>query len=181
MYKERVTYFENLCKLHKQVLHDAEYNDGDGDIKRRNSFIELSYVDQELNDAIFTKAHFPLVIQTAFRPRVDDTDGAVVRITNTLTFYCKADEAAHGGNKAAAVQDALDKEEKVLNDFVSKMIVEFEAGTCPVVFQDFLFDSVSYSQASPYNDLFFGWDLSFDDRKRAQSMMIVNPENWNEV
>lgn len=180
MYKQRVQYLENLCKLHKQVAHDATYEES-GISQKRNSFVELSYMDQELNDALFQRAHFPLVIQTAFVPRVDDTDGAVVRITNRLRFYAKANEAAHGGIKQAAVQAAKDDAEKVLHDFVGKMIADFESGTCPQVFQDLLMESISYSEAEPINDLFFGWELTFDDRQRAQSMMIVNPDNWNEA
>ncbi|HRH59057.1 MAG TPA: hypothetical protein PL045_00695, partial [Chitinophagaceae bacterium] len=129
VYKSRSDYYENIAHQNKLIAHKRPVSEGSD--KLRKCFHRINS-EEELNSACQNWGHFPCVVRTGFTlfgKNTGDFPGNCIK-TDNLLFLQKSTFTGNV-NKADQVEDAYDKAEQAMNQFISFMQNDFETnGGC---------------------------------------------------
>jgi len=171
-YKERNDYFEMLASNNKLIAHARPIAEGSD--KLRRSFFRINDLD-ELEAACVNWAHGPCMVHVGHDILYKQPGTGLPRkITgNHLYFLSKT----KGQNLADQIELAYTESEKTMSQILSYMNEEMEAGhrCCEL----FLFDlkGAHAEQVGPFNNVWYGWHLTFYDETRACDLGYKN-DDW---
>lgn len=173
---DRISMFEQYAREHKMVLH--EHNTSDPAAPLRRSFIPITAEDG-LESAVKNKAHFPAVvmIDKIYGRIVDKQKSYRREISNTLWFLDKIAETTTNFPHQSKME-ALERAERVMNDFISRLLHEYEEqGGCGV-FKRLDPARFVFEQTDVISDNLIGWKLRFSDEITANPLLTYVGGSW---
>jgi hypothetical protein len=171
IFKDRSNYLKQLAIDNKLIAHTRNIN---GEV--RNSFFRMND-NEEFLAALVNYAHSPFVIHFGFDGRYTANKNLVSKrvLSNALAFLVKVDNVSD----MDAVEDAYDVAFEAMEQFVSKMIYQFDTdGSCSP------FSNIDPSrfnfQTYEMNGNLHGWLLNFNDEKYADEVYQFDATKWFE-
>lgn len=172
-YTDKKEYLENLSSLNKLVAHNRQVSEGSEE--KRVSFIPIE--DEEgLSAAVANTIHFPCVVMMDLSGRLRDLSGSIRKEwSNTIWFLHKAQGVSEHEKKRLAYELS----ETVMNQFISKMLNDFEEeGSCGP-FRDLSFNDFFFQMTGDVEDGIYGWRLSFPDQINADDITVFDNTKWH--
>lgn len=175
---DRVTYFENIAKLNKLVAHEGAI---EGTEQVRKSFYRINN-EQELNASCVNWAHFPCIVHIghSINYRENGTGLPKKVVTSHLYILARTNNDIYPTDKAAAIDQAYEDAETVLNQVISYIKEDKEEnGTCGGDL--FLFDlnRAKAEMIGPINEILYGWYFIFQDEPPSADDFKYNANHWN--
>lgn len=173
-YTDKKEYLESLASLNKLVAHNRPLSEGS--TTNRVSFIPVEDEDG-LSTAITTGIHFPCVVMMDLSGRFRDLSGSIRKEwSNTIWFLHKGQADSEHEKKRIAYEMA----ETVMNQFISKMLNDFEEeGSCGP-FKDLNINDFFFQMTGDVEDGVFGWRLSFPDQINADDITQFDNTKWHD-
>lgn len=174
-YKERSDYFKMIAIKNKRTAHEQPVSEGSD--KLRKSYHRINDLD-ELNAACVNWAHFPCIVHVGEeRMYRQSGTGLPAKINGSHLYFLDKLPVLNG--IANAMELAYDAAEKVMSEFISYLQEDKEVnGVCGNMGM-FDVNRASAEQIGPFNDVLFGWHLTFylEEKDRA---LIYNSNDWYE-
>ena len=168
-FKTKENYLKQLCIDHPDVAHGSVVNG-----ITRNSFFRLNN-DEELIAATLTNISYPAVGYQFLRGRLKDTDSALMDIrhlfSNGWIFLQHVSMITVTDGFTDAIQECYDQTFSIMEDFIKMMKDDYEANGHCGAFENFDLNKINYEMVGPVLENEYGWQLFFDDEKKATRIL----------
>jgi len=154
-------YFEELCRNHKDLLHQ---DNGNRAFARLNTDDHITQIKKKATQNI-------IVVAAINGQRIGDVDDQQMRWGLSLIF---ASRAVTSGNLGSAIDVANNTSAEIMFDFISKMQLDMMED-CGI--QNLEVEKISWDDIEgPWLDFYYGWMLFVPFKA---DMPLYNEAKWN--